>query len=142
MNATPPGLPFDPNALDNRYFAYIERVCRILERTVVPYHRAKTMGVDKVPDGAGLLVGNHSGGSMLLDAHTFAVAFVETRGSADLPYALAHDMVVHTKLGNRLMVPLGAVRATPENAAARRRRPTESTSRTARARSRARCSAR
>lgn len=85
---------------------------------MIPYHRAEVHGLERIPAGPGLYVGNHSAGSLSIDTIIFATAVLRHRGLKDLPWALAHDLLVDLPVWNQLLVPLGAVRARPEHASA------------------------
>jgi 1-acyl-sn-glycerol-3-phosphate acyltransferase len=67
-------------------------------------------GLDRMPAGPALLVGNHNGGTMSPDSFVLGVALHRARGVEHVPYWLAHDMVVKLPLFRQL-VPLGVVRA-------------------------------
>ena len=90
---------------------------RWIERTLVPYHRAEVFGIDRIPKGKGLYVGNHSAGSMLLDIYIAGWGLYKQRGLDDIPYALAHDLVLDLPIAKQLLKPMGAVRASHANAA-------------------------
>jgi 1-acyl-sn-glycerol-3-phosphate acyltransferase len=59
------------------------------------YHRAEVRGLDNIPEeGPVLLVGNHSGGNMIVDTFVFTFAFT-TRFGVERPfYQLAHNLVL------------------------------------------------
>ena len=59
------------------------------------YLRAEVRGLDNIPEqGPVLLVGNHSGGNMIVDTFVFTLAF-ETRFGVERPfYQLAHNLVL------------------------------------------------
>ncbi len=94
----------------------IERAVRFVERVLVPYHRARVHGLERIPDGPGIYVGNHNGGLYSGDTYLFGAAVLRARGLVDVPYALAHDTVVSFPPLARALVPLGAVRADTETA--------------------------
>ncbi len=95
----------------------IDFAIKWIERTLVPWHRAEVTGVERIPAGKGLYVGNHSAGSMLLDTYLAGWAIYRRRGIEDIPYALAHDLILDLPIARQLMRPVGAVRANHENAA-------------------------
>lgn len=102
-------LQLDPDdiARDDELLADIAtRIGPVLDVWFQPEIR----GLDRVPEGPALLVGNHSGGTMSPDSFVLGVALYRTHGVECVPYWLGHDMVVKLPLFRRL-VPLGVVRA-------------------------------
>ena len=58
------------------------------------YHRAEVRGLDNIPaEGPVLLVGNHSGGTLISDTFVFAQAFYDHFGPLRRFHQLAHDLV-------------------------------------------------
>ncbi len=108
---------YDPDSLDNRDESAIQRFVSTVAPLIRRYFRAQVTGLERIPEGAGLYVGNHNGGGLMPDAYLFGAAVYEARGLADLPYTLAHDIVVSWPLLHQFFVPFGAVRACPGNAA-------------------------
>jgi len=109
-------MRYDIDSLDNRDPQRIEQLARFTERFLQPYHRAEVRGVDRVPAGAALYVGNHSGGAWTADSFLFAVAVYRAHGIEAVPYGLGHELAIQVPLVHELFVPLGAVRASHENA--------------------------
>jgi 1-acyl-sn-glycerol-3-phosphate acyltransferase len=100
---------YDPDdiARDDKLLAdVVGRVGPILDLWFQPIIR----GLDRVPEGPALLVGNHNGGSMSADSFVLGVALYRARGVKYVPYWLGHDMLVRLPLF-RQVVPLGVVRA-------------------------------
>lgn len=108
MRAGPGGPSRDPAA--------IARAARRVERYLVPYHRARVLGLDRIPAGPALYVGNHNGGFYTGDTYLFGAAVYRAGGLADLPWAMTHDLGV--VLLGRWLGPLGAVPADMGTAAA------------------------
>lgn len=81
------------------------------------YFRAEVRGMDNVPDGPALVVGNHSGGLLTPDMSVFAVAYYDRFGYDRPLFTLAHDMLFRTPAAE-VLKRTGVVRATRENAAA------------------------
>ena len=81
------------------------------------YFRPKVRGLEHVPsEGPVLLVGNHSGGTLIADTFAFAYAFYEHFGAERLFYQLAHSLAVGLP---GLSVPIrryGTLAASHENA--------------------------
>ena len=109
-------LRYDVDSLDNRDPWFVENMIRIVERVMVPYHRAEVIGVERIPPGAALYVGNHSGGSMTIDSFIFGAAVYRHCGLADLPFVLAHDFAMNTPGLHHVFSALGCVRASRDNA--------------------------
>ncbi|MGN9809371.1 1-acyl-sn-glycerol-3-phosphate acyltransferase [Micromonospora sp. BQ11] len=82
----------------------------------MPYHRAEVHGLENIPPGAALYVGNHNGGFYTGDTYLFGAAVYEERGLVDTPWVMTHDLGV--ALLGRWLRPLGAVPADPRTAAA------------------------
>jgi 1-acyl-sn-glycerol-3-phosphate acyltransferase len=106
------GLPGDD--LDDWDPEYIRRTLPILGTFFRTYFRGEVHGLDRIPDGPALLVGNHSGGTMIADTFVFATCFYERFGPDRRFHQLAHDVAARLPgLGIR---PWGTVRASHENA--------------------------
>jgi 1-acyl-sn-glycerol-3-phosphate acyltransferase len=108
--------PYDPDRLDQREPEHVARCARVVRAVHARWHRAEVRGLEHIPPDAALYVGNHSGGLWTPDTFIFCQAVHDARGIVDVPYGLAHDLGVDVLPLNRLMVPLGAVRAAPGNA--------------------------
>lgn len=109
-----PGAPADPfDALDPDY---IRATLPTLRAWSELYFRADVSGLDRIPpEGPVLLVGNHSGGTMIADTFVFAQAFYDHFGPDRLFHQLAHDLVFKVS-GLRTMVQrYGTVPASPAN---------------------------
>jgi 1-acyl-sn-glycerol-3-phosphate acyltransferase len=102
---------YDIDSIDNRDPAAIERFLPIVESVLQPYFRAEVRGLERVPAGAALYVGNHSAGIMTPDSFLFAAAVYRAHGLDGLPYGLANEVGISLPLVHQLIVPLGAVRA-------------------------------
>lgn len=94
-----------------------KRVVELLRPIVKVYHRSRVHGLEHIPPGRCLLVGNHSGGLITPDFAVFAVDFYEKFGYHRPLYTLAHDSLFHGPAAE-LLPHLGIVHACPENAAA------------------------
>ncbi len=105
--------PYDPRSFENRDPEAIARLVGIVERTVVPYHRSSIEGVERVPEGPALYVGNHNSATYSPDTYIMGAAVYRHHGIDAVPYGLAHTVVMQHPLINRLLCPLGAVQATP-----------------------------
>jgi 1-acyl-sn-glycerol-3-phosphate acyltransferase len=107
------GLPGDD--LDEWDPDYIRRTLPILSTLFRGYFRGEVRGLDNIPpSGPALLVGNHSGGTMIADTFVFTLCFYKRFGPDRRFHQLAHDLAARLPgLGIR---PYGTVRATHRNA--------------------------
>jgi 1-acyl-sn-glycerol-3-phosphate acyltransferase len=87
------GIPSadDPDSWDPDY---IRATLPILRPALKTYFRGEVRGLERIPEGASLLVGNHSGGTMIVDTFLFAVEFYERFGPDRRFHQLAHDVAV------------------------------------------------
>ena len=84
----PPSDPFDARDPD-----YIRATAPALRTMSDIYFRAEISGMDHIPaEGPVLLVGNHSGGTMIADSFVFSQDFYEHFGPDRLFHQLAHDI--------------------------------------------------
>jgi 1-acyl-sn-glycerol-3-phosphate acyltransferase len=80
------------------------------------YFRADVRGLENIPaEGPVLLVGNHSGGTMIADTFVFTQYFYDHFGPERRFYQLAHDMVFSVPGTRALVQRYGTVPASPEN---------------------------
>ena len=84
--------PEDP--LDWRDPDYIRATLPAYRALTQLYFRTKVRGLEHIPaEGPVLLVGNHSGGTLIADTFAFAYELIEHFGTDRLFHQLAHDMV-------------------------------------------------
>lgn len=102
-------------ALGVRDGEYVARVMPLLRLVCKLWFRSEVTGIEQVPDGGVLLVSNHSGGLIAMDAPVIAVAFAERFGDRPL-YCLAHDLLF-TGQANEPMRRAGFIPASREDAA-------------------------
>lgn len=109
--------PFDPWRLDGRDPGAIRALLPLFERIAEGYLRVEVEGLEHLPRGRALYVGNHSGGIMGPDLFCTLAMLWRARGPDAPLYAMAHDLAMRrvTPLG-RVLQRLGAMRAHPESA--------------------------
>lgn len=105
----------DVDALDNRDEAVMEAMVGVIERTVEPYHRAEVRGIERVPEGGALYVGNHNSWAYMPETYLLSLAAYRRFGIEAVPYGLMHEVMLELPIINPLMTALGAVRASPDN---------------------------
>jgi 1-acyl-sn-glycerol-3-phosphate acyltransferase len=78
---------------------YIERTLPLMKATFGTYFRGEVRGLENIPaDGPALLVGNHSGGTMIADTFVFAQCFYEHFGPNRRFHQLAHSVAARMPL--------------------------------------------
>lgn len=110
-------LPAQQAQIDRWDAALTRRVIDVLRRVVKVYHRSEVRGLEHIPPGRVLLVGNHSGGMTTPDFAIFAVDYYQRFGYDRPLYALGHDSLFHGPAAD-FLPHLGVIPASPENAAA------------------------
>lgn len=106
----------DIDRLDNRDPNRIRQMYRVFDPLLRWYFRPVIKGIDRIPDGPGLYVGNHNGGLMTFDSFTLFGEVYRVRGMADLPYGLGHEIAIALPVLRQVVLPLGAIRASHETA--------------------------
>jgi 1-acyl-sn-glycerol-3-phosphate acyltransferase len=86
------GRTLDGNSIDAWDPDYIRRVLPVWRTVFGTYFRGEVRGLDNIPDGPSLLVGNHSGGTIIADTFVFAAEFYEHFGPDRRFHQLAHDI--------------------------------------------------
>ncbi|HTX31480.1 MAG TPA: lysophospholipid acyltransferase family protein [Solirubrobacteraceae bacterium] len=101
---------------DERDTEYIERTLPALRLWSNYYFRADVRGIEHIPaEGPVLLVGNHSGGTMIADTFVFAQAFYDHFGTDRRFHQLAHDLLFKIPGLRVLAQRYGTVPASPAN---------------------------
>src|SRR4051812_47096300 len=79
--------------LDRRDPEHIRRTLPVMKAFAELYHRGEVRGLENIPeDGPVLLVGNHSGGTLIADTFVFTAKFYERFGPDRRFHQLAHDV--------------------------------------------------
>jgi 1-acyl-sn-glycerol-3-phosphate acyltransferase len=92
----------------------LERGVELFE-ALARYHRMEVRGVDRIPDGPAILVGNHNAGLNPIDG-AFLVRHYREHGFHDPVFVLAHDVLFRSPRLARLLESVGVVRARPGTA--------------------------
>jgi 1-acyl-sn-glycerol-3-phosphate acyltransferase len=105
-----------PDPLSLRDPAYISRTLPALRALSDVYFRGEVRGLENIPaEGPVLLVGNHSGGTLIADTFVFAQAFYDHFGPERTFHQLAHDLVFVVPGIRAMLQPYGTVPASPDN---------------------------
>jgi 1-acyl-sn-glycerol-3-phosphate acyltransferase len=107
---------FDPDLETRRDAGVIRTWLPYFDFLFRHYHHATVEGLEHVPPGPALAVGNHNGGLMSPDMFALMVAWWHHFGIDAPAYGLMHDMPFRLPGIGALMPRLGAVHAKPANA--------------------------
>jgi len=107
---------YDIDRLDNRDPEVIRQMIRWLEPPLWAYFRPVVRGLERIPSGAGLYVGNHNAALLSPDSFIFAIAAYHAYGMGAVPYGLGHEFAISFPVFHQILMPLGAVRASHEMA--------------------------
>jgi 1-acyl-sn-glycerol-3-phosphate acyltransferase len=101
---------------DRRDPEYIRRTLPGMKAMSDVYFRGEVRGLENIPaDGPVLLVGNHSGGTLIADTFVFSQAFYEQFGPIREFHQLAHDLVFQVPGVRAILSRWGTVPASPDN---------------------------
>jgi len=106
---------YDIDSLDNRDPALIGRLAARAMPVLRAYFRPVIRGLDRIPAGPALYVGNHNGAASW-DSYTFFGEVYERLGIDYVPYGLGHELTISLPVIHQMVVPLGAIRASHDNA--------------------------
>jgi 1-acyl-sn-glycerol-3-phosphate acyltransferase len=102
--------------LDARDPDYIRATLPAVAIGTSGYFRGEVRGLECIPaDEPVLLVGNHSGGTLIADTFVFAQAFYEHFGPERAFHQLAHDLVFKIPGVREMVIRYGTVPANPRN---------------------------
>ena len=107
------GLPGD--SIDEWDPEHIRRTLPLNRAFVRAYFRSEVVGMENIPDGPALLVGNHSGGTLIADTFAFAYEFYDHFGPDRRFHQLAHDVAARMPAFGMLRR-YGVLAASHENA--------------------------
>ncbi|HYM58346.1 MAG TPA: lysophospholipid acyltransferase family protein [Solirubrobacteraceae bacterium] len=106
--------PTDP--LDARDPEYIRQTLPAMRSLSDVYFRGDVRGLENIPaDEPALLVGNHSGGTLIADTLVFGQAFYDHFGPERRFHQLAHDLVLKVPGTRATLSRWGTIPASPEN---------------------------
>ncbi len=111
VNGSPPG-----DWLEARDPDYIRESLPAIRAWSDNYFRAEVEGLEHIPDdGPVLLVGNHSGGTLIADTFVFSQHFYDHFGPERRFHQLAHDLVFQVPGVRASLSRFGTVPASPDN---------------------------
>ncbi len=106
----------DPDSLDGFDPDFVEVVLPYVDRFWRWYFDMKVEGLERVPSGPALIVGNHEGGTTFPSVFGMMAQWYATRGTEEPLYGLGHDLTVLCPFVSNLLARGGDVRACHKNA--------------------------
>jgi 1-acyl-sn-glycerol-3-phosphate acyltransferase len=104
--------PGTPHELDPPLVAASVAAVQALNRV----YCCAVIGLERVPPGAALLVGNHNAGISFLDPFFFGAAWHERTAGSDPLHWLAHDAMLRLPVIGNLLLRVGGIRASHDTA--------------------------
>ena len=95
---------------------HIRRTLPFNRALVRAYFRSEVEGMENIPDGPSLLVGNHSGGTLIADTFAFTYEFYDHFGPDRRFHQLAHDVAARMPGVGGMMRRYGVLAASHDNA--------------------------
>jgi 1-acyl-sn-glycerol-3-phosphate acyltransferase len=95
--------------------AFVRRFVAMVRPLTKGWFRSEVHGLERIPPGGCLVVGNHSGGIFTMDIPVFATEFFEHFGYDRRLYSLGHDVLFKGPQADVLMR-IGLLRASRDNA--------------------------
>jgi 1-acyl-sn-glycerol-3-phosphate acyltransferase len=108
--------PADPDNIDSIDWDFCDVMAPLMQSFTNYYFRLEVEGLEQVPHGPALVVGNHNSGVGFFEALGVGAHWYLNRGRKDIMHGLGHDAVVSTPYLSRIAVRMGIVRASHENA--------------------------
>jgi 1-acyl-sn-glycerol-3-phosphate acyltransferase len=102
----------DPCCRDD---ALIRRLADVLREPLARYFRLDVRGLDTVPAGPCLFVGNHNGAMLMPDMFVLGIALYDRFGLDGLPWGLTHRLALQVPWVGKTLLRLGTVRGTEHN---------------------------
>jgi 1-acyl-sn-glycerol-3-phosphate acyltransferase len=107
------GPRLDPDALSKPDPALVE-VAKPTLRALKAYFRAEVCGLENMPEGKALVVGNHNGGITFFEPFFLGLEWYLSSG--ELLHYLGHDAMVAMPLVGNMLIKLGVIRASHDAA--------------------------
>ncbi|MBZ0271857.1 acyltransferase family protein [bacterium] len=105
----------DHDSLENFDLDFVRRLMPIV-RPGKWYFRSRVYGVEKIPEGRAIIVGNHNSGITFFDPFLIVEHWYGRPGNVEPIWFMAHEAVLKLPVLGALLPRLGAIRASPENA--------------------------
>ena len=105
----------DADSVDNFDYRLVRLALPAVRAIARKYFRAEVEGIERVPKGKAMIVGNHNAGITFLEPFMMGEVWYEQKGDSDPLLFLAHDAMVGLPLLGNVLLKFGCVRASMEN---------------------------
>ena len=108
---------YDIDSLHNRDEALMRSGMKRFFPLLETLFRSEVRGLERIPSGPALYVGNHNAVMMSPDSFLFGAAAYRALGMEAVPFGLGHEVAISMPLVHQIVMPIGAIRASHHNAA-------------------------
>ena len=105
-----------PDDVGNYDPELVEQIFPICDAVLTTYFRSEVRGIENIPDGPALIIGNHNAGITFLEPFILGVEWYRKKGFAEPFHFIAHDAMVSIPVLKNFLIRCGAIRANYENA--------------------------
>lgn len=105
----------DADSIENFDYRLVRLALPAVQAIARRYFRAEVQGLERVPEGPAMIVGNHNAGITFLEPFMMGAVWYRIRGESDPLFFLAHDAMVSLPLLRNVLLKFGCVRASMEN---------------------------
>ncbi len=105
----------DPDSINNFDADLVNELIEPIKAFGKFYFRYTVEGLEKIPEGPAMIVGNHNAGITFLEPFFFVAEWYTKTGGADPIYPLTHDAMLAIPLVKNLLMMGGAMRASYES---------------------------
>ncbi len=106
----------DPDDVDGLDPEFIQIIAPLVDSLNRMYFRMEIEGMDSVPKGPALVVGNHNAGITFLEPIGISARWYLEKGYSDTLHYLVHDAMLAMPMLRTMLIRMGAVRASHGNA--------------------------
>lgn len=107
----------DPDSIDNFDAELVNELIEPIKTFGKFYFHYTVEGLEKIPQGPAMIVGNHNAGITFLEPFFFVAEWYTKTGGQDPIYPLTHDAMLAIPLVKNLLMMGGAMRASYESSA-------------------------
>jgi 1-acyl-sn-glycerol-3-phosphate acyltransferase len=104
------GPRLDPDRVGDPDFDLVRMAEPVID-LMKKYFRAEVLGIENMPRGKALLVGNHNAGITFFEPFFLGMEWYRYTGGQDYLYFLGHDAMVALPLVGNMLLKLGVIRA-------------------------------